>query len=666
MKPVGAKKAEQKWYPKLNQKKSRGTSSSQFSTHTGGSRSSNTTVKRNTGTKSSSSYGYSGRSSYYSHEKGSPTAKGIVGLRNLGNTCFMNSVIQCFNQTPFLHDYFLKDEYIAEINKENPLGHGGEVARKWAELMKAMWSGDYRVVVPIEFKKAIGQFAPRFMGFQQQDSQELLSFLLDGIHEDLNRIMDKPYIGSIEAGDRPLSEVAQEAWTNHKKRNSSIIVDHMHGQLKSRVECPECSRVSITFDPYSTLSVPIPTDQKKVQIITWIPHDAPSDFVPKAYGIKVPKQAQVRELKDHIITQLTQKGVIAPNSVDPETLQICDVYKGKLNTLKNNTDSVTRMSNPVTDDFFVYECKPYNHNENDTPSEKPDCMTVPLCHRKPGPYDSRFGIPLAVQIDKNADWSKEGLVEYFCKLVTPYLSPENIERLAKDELDIKSLFEVKYLERQKGSRYVSFSPKKWEEMTDISSVNEILLLWNDRSDYNEAYSEWQKRAKDPSCTFSRNKEIKLDACFDCFTQTETLKDDNLWYCSQCKEHRAARKTMSIWTCPNILVIHLKRFSYTRWSRNKISSLINFPLEGLDLYPFCKENEEINREECIYDCYGVSNHSGSLGGGHYTAYVKNREDANWYMCNDSSAYKLENKSRVVSTESYLLFYKKRNAGGAQED
>ena len=87
----------------------------------------------------------------------------------------------------------------------------------------------------------------------------------------LNRfwgIHDKPYIGSIEAGDRPLAEVAQEAWTNHKKRNDSIIVDNMHGQLKSRVECPECSRVSITFDPYSTLSVPIPTDNQKVQIIT--------------------------------------------------------------------------------------------------------------------------------------------------------------------------------------------------------------------------------------------------------------------------------------------------------------------------------------------------------------------------------------------------------------
>lgn len=661
MKPVGTTKVEQKWYPKVGAKKNRASANTNnFRSHGGGNSSSSTLKKSNflTELKSSTSNRFGGstygRSSYYKHEEGSSPAKGIVGLRNLGNTCFMNSVLQCFNQTPFFHQYFLQDKYIAEINKENPLGNGGEVARNWAELMKAMWSGKYKVVVPIDFKKTIGQFAPRFMGFQQQDSQELLSFLLDGIHEDLNRIRDKPYIGSIEAGGRPLGEVAEEAWTNHKKRNDSIIVDNMHGQLKSRVECPECSRVSITFDPYSTLSVPIPTDNQKVQIITWIPHNAPSDFVPKSYGVKVPKTATIREFKKLIIQSLDLKGLVAP-----DTLQICDVYKGKLNTLKKDQETVTRMANPVTDDFFVYECKPYNTSDTVDPEHKEDLVTIPLCHRKPGPYDARFGVPLAVQVDAALPHSKEDLKEYFCKLVTPYLSEENRKKLEAGSLDISSLFEVKFLERSRGSRFVSFTPKKWEEMKDIHTVDTILLFWEDLNDYNEDFSVWSRRLKDPSCAYSKNKAIQLQSCFDCFTQTETLKDDNLWYCSQCKEHRAARKTMTIWTCPNILVVHLKRFSYTRWSRNKITALIDFPLEGLDISNWCKENPDIDPTDCIYDCYGVSNHSGSLGGGHYTAYVKNREDGNWYMCNDSSSYKLESSKRVVSTESYLLFYRKRN-------
>lgn len=651
MMPVGTKKVEQKWHPKIGSGKKRTTganSTPSFRSHSGNN---SVTVKKNNTSRYSSGYG--NRSSYYRHEEGSGAAKGIVGLRNLGNTCFMNSVIQCFNQTPFFHNYFLEDKYKEEINKENPLGNGGEVARNWAELMQAMWSAKYKVVVPIDFKKTIGQFAHRFMGFQQQDSQEFLNFLIDGIHEDLNRIDEKPYIGSIEAGGRPLAEVAQEAWKNHKRRNDSIIVDNMYGQLKSRVECPECSRVSITFDPYNNLSVPIPTDNQKTQIITWIPHDAPSDFAPKSYGVKVPKTASVGQLKKLIIQQLDLKGV------DPDTLHICDVYKGKLNTLKKDTDSVTRMSNPVSDDFFVYECNPCNAAETPDPDHKPDLVTIPLCHRKPGAYDARFGVPLAVQVDANLPHSKEQMSEYFCKLVTPYLSEKNRELLQANELDINSLFEVKYLEQSRASSFRSFTPKKWEDMKDIKTVHTILLFWKDQKDYNEDFSVWSKRDKDPSCNFQKKNSIDLDQCFAHFTTTETLKDDNLWYCSECKEHRAARKTMTIWTCPNIFVVHLKRFSHTRWSRNKITSLINFPLEGLDIYEWCKENPDVLPEHCIYDCYGVSNHSGSLGGGHYTAYVKNREDDGWYMCNDSSSYKLESTARIVSPESYLLFFKRRN-------
>jgi ubiquitin C-terminal hydrolase len=69
--------------------------------------------------------------------------------------------------------------------------------------------------------------------------------------------------------------------------------------------------------------------------------------------------------------------------------------------------------------------------------------------------------------------------------------------------------------------------------------------------------------------------------------------------------------MSIWTLPNILVVHLKRFQYTRWNRNKISSNVSFPLEKLDLKPWV-ENPDVLEEDCVYDLFGVSNHSGKSG------------------------------------------------------
>ena len=75
-----------------------------------------------------------------------------------------------------------------------------------------MWSGNFTVVVPLTFKAVIGEFAPQFAGYQQQDSQELMNFLLDGLHEDLNRVMKKPYVETLESGGRPDDVVAPLAW----------------------------------------------------------------------------------------------------------------------------------------------------------------------------------------------------------------------------------------------------------------------------------------------------------------------------------------------------------------------------------------------------------------------------------------------------------------------
>ena len=81
----------------------------------------------------------------------------------------------------------------------------------------------------------IGKYAPRFNGYQQHDAQELLAFLLDGLHEDLNRVHDKPYVELSDSEGRSDVVVAQEAWENHLLRNRSIIVELFHGQLKSKV-----------------------------------------------------------------------------------------------------------------------------------------------------------------------------------------------------------------------------------------------------------------------------------------------------------------------------------------------------------------------------------------------------------------------------------------------
>ena len=118
-------------------------------------------------------------------------------------------------------------------------------------------------VIPREFKRTIGEFQPQFAGYDQQDSQEFMSFLLDGLHEDLNRCKRKPFVAKIESKQRPDGLIASEAWRRYLLRNDSEIVDRAFGLLRSHVTCTNCGTESVTFDAFSSLSLPIPVSTAK-------------------------------------------------------------------------------------------------------------------------------------------------------------------------------------------------------------------------------------------------------------------------------------------------------------------------------------------------------------------------------------------------------------------
>ena len=91
------------------------------------------------------------------------------------------------------------------------------------------------------------KFAPQFSGYQQHDSQELVAFLLDGLHEDLNRVLKKPYVEKPDwegGGDEELVKLAKKSWDGYMMRNDSVIVDLFQGQYQSTLVCPECSKAS--------------------------------------------------------------------------------------------------------------------------------------------------------------------------------------------------------------------------------------------------------------------------------------------------------------------------------------------------------------------------------------------------------------------------------------
>jgi len=199
-----------------------------------------------------------------------PMEPGLVGLYNLRNTCYMDSTLQCLSNIPQLRSFFVSDDYLNDLNEDNPLGTNGKLAHAFADLMKRLWLVEGqrgRAISPDDFKEVLDDVHPDFAGYMQHDSQELLSYLLDDLHEDVNRIQKKEMTEPVEPCGRPDAAVAKEALEVYKKRNDSLVADLCVGMLLSKVACPRagCGHVSTTFDPYMMIPLPVEAGPEKLR-----------------------------------------------------------------------------------------------------------------------------------------------------------------------------------------------------------------------------------------------------------------------------------------------------------------------------------------------------------------------------------------------------------------
>jgi len=147
---------------------------------------------------------------------------------------------------------------------------------------------------------------------------------------------------------------------------------------------------------------------------------------------------------------------------------------------------------------------------------------------------------------------------------------------------------------------------------------------------------------------NKTQNITLYDCYQMFTDNEKLDGDNMWKCDKCNEYKCANKRLLLWTTPKILIICLKRFKNMR----KNNVLIDFPIKNLNLKNYCIGYD---KGKSIYHLYGICNHTGNVGGGHYYAYCKNKNDK-WYNYNDTSVTEIK-ETNLVTKNAYCLFYEK---------
>ncbi|DAZ94965.1 TPA: hypothetical protein N0F65_000060, partial [Lagenidium giganteum] len=622
----------------------------------------------------------------YDDGKGSPQFNGVVGLQNLGNTCFMNSMLQCLMNAKPLKDYFMavkdgKAMFCDDINVNNPLGMRGKIAIEFSKVIRQVWSGKYTVVSPVGLKAVIGDYAPQFAGYQQQDSQELMSFLLDGLHEDLNRVKEKPYTAAVEGNGRDDVVVAAEAWSQYLKRNDSIIVENFMGQLRSHVTCPnsECCNESVTFDPFMSLSVPIPSlDIVTLQVqLFWA-----NGRIPTKYAVQIPKDGNVMDIKqelrvlsgtpanqlyfvevrDHRITKAHDDDVLV------EDLRDSVLHAYELDAPISDHELCSR--NLRTTVYYPMRSAPSKPNRLVALFHQTACAS-PIDARAEG-YDDLeeegYGTakqrrvelelcntPLLVSISR--DMTKTEIHKKIWQVVERLVS-ESGEFGCDEQQQLP--YRLNVVDAKESSTLIRDFPLSSEaaELPEIDDFQFNFTLEWSRHGYCKGYDKSsaeriQLHDSMKRLSISPQKEnLTLMHCLTKFTEREQLAESDTWFCPKCKDHVRAFKKFDIFSLPKVLIFHLKRFRYAQSTfsmhRDKISTLVNFPIDELDMSDYVVGPQR--SAPLIYDLFAVSEHSGGLGGGHYTAVAKNPENGQWFSFNDNMTNETK-PERAVTPRAY---------------
>ncbi|KAM9258133.1 ubiquitin carboxyl-terminal hydrolase 43 [Cariama cristata] len=622
---------------------------------------------------------------------------GAQGLRNHGNTCFMNAVVQCLSNTAPLAEFLALGRYRAR-------GARAEVTHRLAALVRALWTRDYTPQLSAEFKNIVSKHSSQFRGNAQHDALEFLLWLLDRMHEDLGAASPAQQTrGPEEPSEDGSSGAGSSSSAAQHPRGQSFVQSHFQAQYRSSLTCPHCLKQSNTFDPFLCISLPIPLRQTRALNVTLVLQCERWRFV--RVGLAVPLLGTVAELRAMVARE---------GHIPPEQVILAEVSpRGFLRSLGDAEEL-----GAAGEGAPLYAFQPPPACRTGCPRSLPaspglpqpggprllpaaarssDCLPggpggrilLLLCNTAgTGPQLARFGPPLVLREERGISWEQlqqsilgqlrallrgevrgQGTGTLFRirlaggSVPCAYLSPQDPRPLCHPAVD-----RALQLSGAGGPPHVKLTVE-WDVSTKerlFGNIQEEMV-----QDAESVRLQQQAHRQQHSCT--------LDECFQLYTKEEQLAPDDAWRCPHCKVPQQGTVKLSLWTLPDILIIHLKRFRQVAEHRHKLTTLVRFPLRGLDMAPHVAQRGQAGGQllgrwapwqpplclppscprDYLYDLYAVCNHHGSMQGGHYTAYCCNALDGRWYSYDDSRVEGVQ-ESEVSTRSAYILFYQRRNA------
>ncbi|XP_059004461.1 ubiquitin carboxyl-terminal hydrolase 43 isoform X2 [Mustela lutreola] len=609
---------------------------------------------------------------------------GAQGLKNHGNTCFMNAVVQCLSNTDLLAEFLALGRYRAAPGR-------AEVTEQLAALVRALWTREYTPQLSAEFKNAVSKYGSQFQDNGQHDALEFLLWLLDRVHEDLEGSSRGP------GAEKPQPEASRspENLPSPSAQPSpvpSFVQSHFQAQYRSSLTCPHCLKQSNTFDPFLCVSLPIPLRQTRFLSVTLVFPSKSQRFL--RVGLAVPILSTVAALRKMV----AEEGGVPADEVIlvelcPSGFQRSFFDEEDLNTISEG-DNVYAFHAPPPSGQELLSAHPSglavsprlaarDGLRSSLPIHSENKVLVLFCNLVgSGQQASRFGPPFLLREDRAISWLQlqqcilskvrcvmkseapiQNLGSLFSVRVVGlslgcgYLSPQDSHPLCHWAVD-----RALHLRRPGGPPHVKLAVE-WDSCT-----KERLFGSLQEERVQDADSVWrqQQAHQQHSCT--------LDECFQFYTKEEQLAQDDAWKCPHCQALQQGMVKLSLWTLPDILIIHLKRFCQVGERRNKLSTLVQFPLSGLNMAPHVAQRGTGPPPgtgswppwkqpaglpagyplDFLYDLYAVCNHHGSL-----QAYCRNSLDGQWYSYDDSTVESLP-EDEVNSRGAYILFYQKRNS------